>query len=713
MICGATLNQEKTSPNLPAQSLQLTCSPDTTSCHRSHLLPIFLLFLLLLVAYFNSFSGAWVFDDFPNIVENEFVHLKSLDRNSILKTFYGINGKKIIRPLSYLSFGLNYHIHGLDVFGYHLVNFIIHCVTALFLYFFIFNSLHLPILKGKYTARAGSIALLSATLWSIHPIQVTAVTVIVQRMASMAGMFFIMSMFFYLKGRTQPAKVKKMAWFGLCIISGLLSAASKENAILLPVVLYLFEILLLQGVSLKKIKLHLMIAIIPAGLFIFFAFLLTNPLSLLLNLDYSSRDFTLSERLLTQPRVLLFYLSLLIYPIAERFTLIYDIALSKSLWTPWTTFPAIIFWILWTGTGIYLAQKRPLLSFCLLFFIINHLIESSFIPLELIYEHRNYIPSMMLFFIAGIGLIAFILDFSHRRLPAYLASLVLCFLIAAQGHTVFERNGYFEHPLYLWMDNAKKTPTLSRVHTNLGLAYDNLGMVEDGHKAYLEALKVNRFSRKDLRAVPFNNLGNYYVRTGNLTQAIKLYRQALDVDTLYLPARQGMAIALFLMGDLNMSRLFLEETLTLGIVPTMFSELHSLVLLKQGYFDAAVKEAKKILINTKNEPLHVYKILGEGCTKMGNYNVAIKYWQMYANTHPNDLEAIMAICYLGHILGEEETVNLAARKIFSMKGDRSWHDFAQYTKGKKATDSILSPIFSEDPEKIIAIVKKNLRDKLK
>ncbi len=713
MICNTILNQEKTSANIPEHAHQFTCSPDTSLCYRSHFLPLFLLFFLLLVAYFNSFSGAWVFDDYPNIVENEFVHLKSLDKNSILKTFYGIDGNKIIRPLSYLSFGLNYYIHGLDVFGYHLVNFIIHCVTTLFLYFFIFNVLHLPILKEKYSTRAGSIALLSATLWAIHPIQVTSVTVIVQRMASMAGMFFIMSLFFYLKGRTKPAKIEKLAWFSLCFISGLLSAASKENAVMLPIIFYFFDVLLIQGVSLKKLKRHLMLAFFPAAIFIVLAFLLSNPLSLILNLDYSSRDFTLSERLLTQPRILLFYLSLLIYPIAERFTLLYDISLSTSLWTPWTTFPAIIFWILWTGAGVYLAQKRPLFSFCLLFFIINHLIESSFIPLELIYEHRNYIPSMMLFFLVGIGIIAFIQDFSKKRLPTICAFILLCFLVAAQGHSVIQRNALFVNPLYLWKENAEKYPGLSRVHIYLGLAYDKLGMVENSYNAYMEALNVNRFSRKDLHAVPFNNLGNYYVRTGNLTQAINLYQQALNVDSLHLPSRQGMAIALCLTGDLPHARLLLEQTLSMGDVPKIFTELHSLVLLKQGHFSAAVEESQKILLKGNGTPIRNYKILGEGYMRLEHYDAAEKYWEMHMNGYPDDLESLMALCYIAHLRQDNQKVRAAARKIYFLKNEMSWSDFVQYAKKTITFDSVLPHTFSVDPETVIKIAKEALRSDFK
>ena len=92
------------------------------------------------------------------------------------------------------------------MFGYHLVNFIIHFTATVFLYLFIKNSLMLPIFDNRYHDRAHLAAFLSAIIWAIHPIHVTAVTYIVQRMASMAGMFTIMSMYGYLKARTAETR---------------------------------------------------------------------------------------------------------------------------------------------------------------------------------------------------------------------------------------------------------------------------------------------------------------------------------------------------------------------------------------------------------------------------------------------------------------------------------------------------------------------------
>jgi tetratricopeptide (TPR) repeat protein len=704
---GFDLNMPREVPGAESgASSFLSCSPDHKLCRRSHLLSLLLLFLLLLVIYFNSFSGIWIFDDAPNIVENRHVHLKSLDWDSIKGTFYGPEGKNINRPLSYLSFGLNYYFHELNVFGYHLVNFIIHCLTTLFLYLFIFHTLHLPIMRGRFADRAGSIALLAAALWATSPIQVTAVTVIVQRMASMAGMFFIMAMYFYLVGRITPGLSKKITWFSLCGLSGLLSLASKENAAMLPVVLYLFDLLLIQGVSRERLMRHLLLGGIPLIILAALAFALTNPLAILSG--YDSREFTLLERLLTQPRILLFYLSLMLYPMTDRFTLMHEITISTSLFSPWTTLPAIVFWTSWTALGVYWAGKRPLISFCLLFFVVNHLIESSFIPLELIYEHRNYIPSMSLFILLSVGIIAFIRDFSKKRLLAVLASVVLCITIAGQGYSVVKRNILFGHALYLWFDNAEKAPGLSRVHTNLGQTYEEMGMDEEARKAYLAAIVADRYDRLDARAVTLNNMGNYYARGGDLAKALDFFKQALAVAPEYMLARHGMATAQLMMGDLESARLTLEEAL--GKVPKSanFLTLYSFVLLKQNDYHRAVQVAKNAL-DIDPRPSIAHQVLGEAHTRLGQYIQAQKYWHEFAHAEPRNLEALLAIVHLADLLGDEKTLRKAAVRIVSLKGDIPWDKLFEQLRVRGEKNDL---VFEKDPMKILPLVRQALEKEI-
>jgi len=258
------------------------------------------LFIFLFVIYANSFQGAWQFDDQPNIVENKNIFLKTFDWPDISKTFYGIEGEKVSRPLSYFSFALNYYINGLNVFGYHVINFIVHYLSSIFLFLFTYNTLKLPMVRERYGLASYSIALLATIFWASSPVQVTAVTYIVQRMASMAGLFYIMSMYFYLKGRTSDRSGKYIVYGGLCLLSAVLSFGTKENTFMLPFSIWLYDLLMIQGATreniLKNLKVFLPVILIVAIVGLWYI----NISSILSGTAYAFRPFTLTERLLTE-----------------------------------------------------------------------------------------------------------------------------------------------------------------------------------------------------------------------------------------------------------------------------------------------------------------------------------------------------------------------------------------------------------------------------
>ncbi|HAJ26402.1 MAG TPA: hypothetical protein DCG53_04020, partial [Syntrophus sp. (in: bacteria)] len=308
---------------------------------------LIILFSILILIYSNSFDCSWHYDDVPNIVENTSIRIKNFSWPEIEKSFsawanmqknlYGKvdSSNTWLRPLSYFSFGVNYYWGGLNVFGYHVVNFSIHYLSAVFLFLFIYNMLRLPLLVERYGSYAYSAALLSAVLWAIHPIQVSAVTYIVQRMASMAALFYIIAMYLYLKGRTTQSINRAVVLFILCFISFVLAIGSKQNAAMLPVSLILFDLFFIQGVRrsnvIRSLKILITMAIIAL---IFLCFYIQDDPS---TVDYKGRMFDMVGRLLTQPRVFFYYISLLIYPITSRLMLIHNFEISITLFDPWTT----------------------------------------------------------------------------------------------------------------------------------------------------------------------------------------------------------------------------------------------------------------------------------------------------------------------------------------------------------------------------------------
>ena len=539
------------------------------------------LFIALILIYSNSFHCQWHMDDFGNIFNNPNIQLKSISGENIQKSFYGRNKneERLSRPLSYLSFALNYHIGGTNVFGYHVVNFAIHYIAAIFLFLLLYNTLRLPILKEQYKTTAYPVALVSVFLWAIHPIQVSAVTYIVQRMASMAGMFYIMAMYLYLKARTTNNPNKRIALFALCGIAAVCSFASKENAAMLPASLFLFDLLLIQGLTKKSLVKNLKIIAIPfltlllIGIFYF-------DLSSILS-GYQYRPFTLTERLLTEPRVILFYISLLLYPVSSRLTLLHDVEASTSLFTPWTTLPSILIILLIIVIALMISQKRPLISYCILFFFLNHLIEGSIIPLELIFEHRNYLPSMLIFVPVGI-LMVYVLDyFAYKKSIQIIMLSGFLLVLAAFGHTTYIRNEVFKNDLTLWYDNIEKAPNLHRPHHNLGKAYLVAGFYYEGVKEMEKALKSKAGGRTTQKYRTYYNLGVYYLQQEEYDKALAYFVKYIQHVPNQPKAYSAVAIIMLRKNNLKLAEKYIKKAIVLDPDSSELRKTVSMILLRK------------------------------------------------------------------------------------------------------------------------------------
>jgi len=210
--------------------------------------------LLVLLIYSNTLGGPFIFDDSHNIRDNPHIRLSRLTLEGITRA--GLESPSSNRPVANISFALDYYFHQYNILGYHLVNILIHAATAILLYLFVKTTLSIPSLSSRY-AHHGWIAFFAAFIWLAHPIQTQSVTYIVQRMNSMAAMFYVLSFLLYAKARLAGEKRKKWALFAGCILSGILSLGSKEIAATLPFFIFLYEWYLFQDLSWTWLKRHL------------------------------------------------------------------------------------------------------------------------------------------------------------------------------------------------------------------------------------------------------------------------------------------------------------------------------------------------------------------------------------------------------------------------------------------------------------------------
>ena len=182
----------------------------------------FILFLLVLLAYSNTFRAAWHLDDYPSIVENQKIHITDLTPQSLYQSLQHPKKETLWRPLAHLSFAMNWFAGQDNVFGYHLINVLIHLFSACVLYLTISTLLRTPNLQSKYSTTSHFISSLATVLWMINPIQTQAVTYIVQRMTLLASFFFITGIYCYLISPFSGQQTS--AYLNVCLLRGLFTA---------------------------------------------------------------------------------------------------------------------------------------------------------------------------------------------------------------------------------------------------------------------------------------------------------------------------------------------------------------------------------------------------------------------------------------------------------------------------------------------------------
>ena len=224
------------------------------------------LMLVVVCIYSNTLRAPYFFDDEFNITRNPHIRLNQIKPEYLLRA--GFESPIASRPVAYISFGLNYYFGGYDVFGYHLVNIAIHMITGLLLYFLVQATLahswkagidasdrQSPTADwvpayGWQSLNPSWVSFWTTALWLVHPVQTQSVTYIVQRMNSIAAMFYVLSLLLYVQGRVSqkrrlnPSRHSSMhpyIWFAGSLFSGLLALGSKEIAATLPFFILLYE----------------------------------------------------------------------------------------------------------------------------------------------------------------------------------------------------------------------------------------------------------------------------------------------------------------------------------------------------------------------------------------------------------------------------------------------------------------------------------------
>ena len=387
----------------------------------SAILPLILLAVGLLAAtavYAPGLSGPFFFDDIFNIQNNLHLRLTDLNAPALQLAAFSTNAGPFQRPVSMLSFALNYYFFGEGAASFKAVNLGIHLINGVLIFLLARLLLKFAVQRTDLTFlrhRAALAAALIAALWLVHPINLTSILYVVQRMASLSALFVLLALLSYVTGRLRFPKhrFQGVLWFAAAVLFWGCGLASKENALLLPWYIFLIEWLFfypLQPRPTLGVRLYTFAwLIVPlVGGLLYFAF---HPGMF----GYGGRTFTLTERLLTELRALWFYVSLILLPRPAALGIFHDdFPISTSLLNPWTTLPALLGWLLAIGLALRFHRRQPLLAFGILFFLAAHALESSIFPLQIMHEHRNYLAGFGILF--GSVATLMLTDYPHPAL---------------------------------------------------------------------------------------------------------------------------------------------------------------------------------------------------------------------------------------------------------------------------------------------------------
>jgi len=590
----------------------------TSLFHKPYLIPL-LIALIGLLAYANTFSVPFQFDDDAYVVNNPAIRSfstflspgevsggSSLSPTGIppaLRTAF------MTRILGYLSLAVNYHFGGLNVTGYHAVNLLLHILNALLVFGILRHAF-----KGLACGPDGMeddasplAPLAAALLFLCHPIQTHAVTYISSRFLLMASFFSLLSLYSYIRFRSSAVGNSRSAYMILATLSAAAGMLCKEFTFTLPFLIALYELCFFSGSLRERLR-----SLAPLGLTLpVIPFLVFFQKGSLTALDSTMRTITAADSsqiargdyLLTQFRVIVMYLRLLIFPVGQNID--HDIPVQHSLAAlpVLASFLLLLTLLTWAGWRLYRslrageASESRIVPFGIIWFFVALSVESSIIPLgELQAEYRLYLPSVG-FFMAITALAA--MSSRKYNLTSTPIGVAASIVVVALCTATVLRNRVWQSEISLWQDSSSKSPAKVRPHQNLALYYGMSGRFDLAKQHLQQALTIEPRNFE-----LHNNLGIIYKKLGDFNSAIQEYRTVLSLEPQDAMARYNL-------GN---------------------------IYLAQGKLDDAIREyqACAALIPEYDE---VYNNLGIAFDRSGRNSEAIAAFQKAVSLNPQNVNA--------------------------------------------------------------------------
>lgn len=477
--------------------------------------------LLSALLFLNGVNDAFYFDDHSNL--NALGNSGSIDNWESARQFiFGNASGPTGRPVSMASFLLNDNTWPTQASSFKITNIALHTINGFLLFWLVY--LIVDLRTKQYSL---IIAIFVACAWLFNPFHVSTVLYPVQRMTQLSALFSMLAIILYVKGRVNFSKGDLVLGWLLFLgvfVAFLLATFSKENAVLLPMMIGVIELWVIKYLAWPKkwIK-WLSFTLISLGTVSVIGFLVYSVVSVGLFDQYSGRDFSPYQRIITQPGVLLFYIKELFLPALYTSGLYYDDYLAaESFFSSYAVVISAVILLTIFLISVELFRRNMLSGLAIMFFLVGHVLESSVLNLELVFEHRNYLPSIFL------GFVWFEL-FSLAGRKSRVGWLVIIFPLIIYPLFLYERTSLWEDEVNFGSYLAVKSPNSIRSHVELNNALLYSGRLEEAKVSIDKAVGLNPDSLYlSMHAVLIDCLVNQ-PEQGNLNRLITLAKeQAFD-----------------------------------------------------------------------------------------------------------------------------------------------------------------------------------------
>jgi len=493
------------------------------SSKKQNLLYISLIVLIGVIIYANSFDNEFVWDDEDNIYNNKYIQdWKYLPRYFTEDVTAGA-GKvsNYYRPLPLLMFSINYHIWGLNTFGYHLTNFLFHILSAVLLYYFV-----LLLLNKKL------VAFLTGLLFTIHPVQPEAVTYMAGTADPMSMMFLLLSIVLFILSLKLKRIYIKITFYLISILSFVITILSKESMALLPILLMLIDYCFFEKKlnfrAIRNMVLRALPFFVVSGLY---AILRLTVLNFGNTLNFYTRQNIYSSnlgiRLLTFFKIVPEYFRILIWPT--------DLHMERSIPIVTSVFdPSFFVFLIFSVVVLYFIistwKKTKLVFFGFAWFFLWMLPYSNIFPINAVYmDHWLYVPCIGVFLIA-----AYFYD-KFRLEKRYLTYILIFYIIFFSLGTI-QRNNDWQNAGTLYTNMLQYSSETARVHNNLAMYYGDKGLKDETIYHYKLAIAIS-----DVYPQTHYNLGNVYLKLKRIDDAIQEYKKAIEIDDSFILAHKQLA----------------------------------------------------------------------------------------------------------------------------------------------------------------------------